>query len=107
MRYEQISSVGQYPYPEMDIDPAKKGKDWCCQYAKAAYYEWSYAYPKGIFYNNNGDYEKYRMYALGKQPVTAYKKHFGLVNDRGQAISDTTWLSVDWTPRAIVSRYRG
>jgi len=92
-----------YPYPNHDIDPAKKGKDFCMQYAKAAWTDWSFSYPKGVFYNNNGDYEKFRMYALGKQPVSPYKKHFGLTD----STTDTTWLSVDWTPRAIVSRYRG
>lgn len=107
MKYEQITSAGQYPYPDHGIDPAKKGREFCMQYAKAAYYDFYYAYPKGIFFNNNGDYEKFRMYALGKQPNTPYKKHFGLVNDQGQAISDTTWLSVDWTIRPVVSQYRG
>lgn len=103
MRYIQQSSSASYPYPDHNIDPAKKGKDFCMQYGKAAYYDWCYSYPKGVLYNNNGDYEKFRMYALGKQPITPYKKHFG-INDQTK---DTTWLSVDWTPRAVVSRYRG
>lgn len=103
MRYQQIASSGQYPYPDAAIDPAKKGSDWCMQYAKAAYFDWSFSYPKSVFYNNNGDYEKYRMYALGKQPIAPYKKHFGI----DSSTQDTTWLVVDWTPRAIISRYRG
>src|ERR1700743_2703952 len=103
MRYQQIGANGQYPYPEHNIDPSKKDMSWCMQYAKAAWFDWSYSYPKGIFYNNNGDYEKFRMYALGKQPINQYKKYFGL-DGKGK---DETWLSIDWTPRAIVSRYRG
>lgn len=103
MRYQQLSKEGSYPYPENSIDPAKKGKDWCMQYTKAAYYDWNYVYPKGVFYNNNGDYEKFRMYALGKQSISPYKKHFGI----DATTQDTTWLSVDWTVRPIVSRYRG
>lgn len=103
MRYQQQNSGGSYPYPENGIDPAKKGREWCMSYLKAAFYDWSFVYPKGIFYNNNGDYEKFKMYALGKQAITPYKKHFGIDSNS----QDTTWLSIDWTPRAIVSRYRG
>src|SRR6185312_12413240 len=102
MRYVQVSASGMYPYPENNIDPAKKDATWCMQYAKAAYTDWAFSYPKGVFYNNNGDYEKFRMYALGKQPISVYKKYFGI-----DAKTNETWLSVDWTVRPIVSRYRG
>lgn len=101
MRYEQISSGGQFPYPEMAIDPKLKDSKWCMQYAKAAFYDWSFSYPKGVLYNNNGDYEKFRMYALGKQPVNQYKKHLGVDQQTNE-----TWLSIDWSVRPIVSRYR-
>lgn len=101
MRYEQIGAGAQYPYPDSNIDPAKKGKDWCMAYAKAAYFDWSFSYPKGVFYNNAGDYEKFRMYALGEQPIAPYKKWLGVDQQ-----TDNTWLSVDWTIRPIVSRYR-
>ena len=101
MRYEQISSGSLYPYPDHDIDPEKKGMDWCMAYAKAAYYDWTFTYPKGIFANNGGDYEKYRMYALGKQPNTQYKKWLGVDQE-----NDNTWLSVDWSVRPIVSVFR-
>jgi len=53
------------------------------------------------FANNNGDYEKFRMYALGKQPNSPYKKLLGV-----DAQTNHTWLSVDWTNRAVVSGYR-
>lgn len=101
MRYEQIGAGAQYPYPDMAIDPAKKGREWCMAYAKAAYFDWAFSYPKGVFYNNAGDYEKFRMYALGEQPIAPYKKWLGVDQQ-----TDNTWLSVDWTIRPIVSRYR-
>lgn len=101
MRYQQISSSGQYPYPDNGINPAEKNAEWCMAYAKAAFYDWSYAYPKGVFYNNGGDYAKYRMYALGEQPISPYKKWLGVEEQ-----TDNTWLTVDWTIRPIVSRYR-
>ncbi len=101
MKYQQISSAGQYPYPDMGINPAEKNDEWCMAYAKAAFYDWSYSYPKGVFYNNGGDYERFRMYALGKQPISPYKKWLGVEEQ-----TDNTWLTVDWTIRPIISRYR-
>lgn len=102
MRYEGMSSDGAlYPYPALNIDPAKKGADWTMQYAKAAFFDWSFTYPKGIFANNGGDYEKYKMYALGKQPNSQYKKMLGVDQQ-----TNNTWLSVDWSIRPIISVYR-
>lgn len=101
MRYQQFDFGSQYPYPNHDVDPAKKNLAWCMAYAKAAYYDFNYSYPKGVFSSNGGDYEKYRMYALGKQPNSQYKKLLGVDKQ-----TDNTWLSVDWTIRPIISGYR-
>ena len=70
-------------------------------YAKAAYYDFNFIYPKGIFSSNGGDYQKYRLYALGKQPITQYRKWLGV-----DAQTGNTWLSIDWSIRAIISGYR-
>lgn len=101
MRYIPISGTGQYPYPDHNIDPALKGADWCMQYAKAAYFDWNFASPKGIFSANGGDYEKYRLYALGKQPINQYKKWMGVDQQ-----TNNTQLVVDWSVRSVVSGYR-
>ena len=101
MRYQQISSAGQHPYPDHNIDPSKKGREWCMEYAKAAYYDWQFVYPKGIFSGNGGDYSKFKLYALGKQPNSQYKKWLGV-----DETTNNTWLSLDWSIRAIVSGYR-
>lgn len=101
MRYMQMNEGGQFPYPENSLSPEEKGRDWCMQYAKAAYYDFSFAYPKGVFANNGGDYEKNRMYALGKQPNGQYKKWLGIDQQ-----ANNTWLSVDWSIRSVVSGYR-
>jgi hypothetical protein len=103
MRYQQISAGANFPYPDNNIDPKIKQNDisYCLQYAKSSFFDWSFSYPKGVFYNNNGDYEKFRMYALGKQPISQYKKQLGV-----DEVTNETWMSVDWTPRPIVSRYR-
>jgi hypothetical protein len=101
MQYQQISSAGQHPYPNHDINPDKKNADWCKQYAQAAYYDWQFVYPKGIFSGNGGDYSKFRLYALGKQPNSQYKKWLGV-----DETTNNTWLSIDWSIRSIVSAYR-
>jgi len=101
MRYVQMSQSGSYPYPDHNVPASKKGKDFCMAYAKAAYYDFSFAYPKGVLANNGGDYEKNRMYALGKQPINQYKKILGVDQQTNQ-----TWLAVDWSVRAIISGYR-
>jgi len=101
MQYQQISSAGQFPYPDHNIDPSKKGREWCMEYAKAAYYDWQFVYPKGIFSGNGGDYSKFRLYALGKQPNSQYKKWLGV-----DETTNNTWLSLDWTIRSVVSGYR-
>lgn len=100
MRYIELSSSNSYPFPDHGVKPSDKGRDWCMQYARAAYWTFS-TYPKGVFYANGGDYEKYRMYALGKQPSDQYKKMLGV--DMGTL---ETQLVVDWSIRAIVSGYR-
>lgn len=101
MQYQQISSAGQFPYPNHDINPDKKGREWCMEYAKAAYYDWQFVYPKGIFSGNGGDYSKFRLYALGKQPNSQYKKWLGV-----DETTNNTWLSLDWSIRSVVSSYR-
>lgn len=104
MKYEQIGFGAQYPYPNNNIDPTVKQTDYkkfCLPYAKAAYYDWSYSYPKGVLANNGGDYEKFRMYGLGKQPNSQYKKILGVDQQ-----TNNTWLSIDWSIRSIVSPYR-
>lgn len=101
MKYSELNLSSNFPYPQNDIDPAKKDAAWCMQYAKAAYYDFNWNYPKGIFSSNNGDYQKNRLYALGKQPVVQYQKWLGL----DQSNNDT-WMSVDWSIRPIISGYR-
>jgi len=49
MRYTQMGIVNTYPYPPHNIAPDKKGREWCMAYAKAAYYDFTYSYPKGVF----------------------------------------------------------
>lgn len=99
MRYVKINSGGSYPYPSHS--DKVKGMEWCLAYAKASYYDFMGVYPKGVFYTNGGDYEKFRMYALAKQPNSQYKSMLGV-----DMQTLNTQMVVDWTNRAIVSGYR-
>lgn len=101
MQYQAMSSNASFPFPNHNIDPKDKGSEWCMAYAKAAYYTWQYIFPKGVFANNGGDYQKYRLYGMGKQPIGQYKKWMGINNAQ-----DNTWLSIDWSVRSILSGYR-
>lgn len=88
-------------YPNHDINPDEKGAEWCTQYAKAAWVDFAQGIPKGVFANNRGEYDKNRMYALGKQDVEQYKTYLGIDAD-----TNNTWLSVDWTVQNVVGQYR-
>jgi len=102
MRYMQIGTGSNYPYPNFEVDPREKETmEWCRAYAKAAYYDFSFVYPKGVFANNGGDYQKFKTYALGKQPISNYRSILGIDQQ-----TNNTWLSIDWSVRSIVSTYR-
>jgi hypothetical protein len=103
MKYNEPKSGAIAPYPSHNIDPRVKQSDpkkFCMPYAKAAYNDWL-SIVKGVFASNGGDYEKFRMYAMGKQPNSPYRKMLGV-----DAETENTWLSVDWSIRSIVSPYR-
>jgi len=101
MKYTDVNSGSGYRYPDHNVPAYKKGMDWCREYAQAAYYDFQVAYPKGVFYANGGDYQRNRMYALGKQSVDQYKSLLGV-----DMQTMNTQLVVDWTVRPIVSGYR-
>jgi len=101
MRYTDYNKSTIAPYPSHDINPAYKDMKWHCDYARAAWLDFTFGVPKGVFANNQGDYERNRMYALGKQPNSQYKKWLG-VDDQ----TNNTWMSIDWSIRPIVSTYR-
>lgn len=100
MQYSNITGT-PYAYPDHNIDPSEKGKQWCMDYAKAAMYDWNYIYPKTIFYNNGGAYELNRLYAIGQQPVNQYKTWLGVDKE-----TNDSWLNISWEVRPIVSKYR-
>lgn len=91
----------QYLYPPDDINPAKKDKAWGIKYAKAAWNDWNYTYPRTCFSNAADKYQELRLYAQGKQPIDKYKKLLGVDQQ-----TNNTWLVIDWTVRPIIPKLR-
>ena len=60
-------------YPSHQIDPREKGKDWCLQYAKAAWSDYT-NHSTQSFHNNRGHYAKIKDYAQGNQSINKYKQ---------------------------------
>ena len=100
MRYQAPSSSGPFGYPNHDIDPKDKDTKWGMEYARAAYYDWTVIYPKGVFSNNQGNYMENKLYAMGRQPTEKYRKLLG-VDEK----TNETWLNIDWRIRPIASVY--
>jgi len=101
MKYTDVTNGAGYNYPDHNVPANKKDNEWCRKYAQASYYDFMVAYPKGVFYSNGGDYQQWRMYALGKQPIDQYKSLLGV-----DMTTMNTQLVVDWSVRPVVSGYR-
>lgn len=101
MQYSNLQTYANAGYPDMSIPPSKKNEEWCMAYAKAAYYDFNTAFPKGVFSSNSGNYEKNRLYALGKQPISPYQKLLGVDTQ-----TNDTWINIDWSVRPIASKFR-
>lgn len=82
-------------FPDHNIDPRKKDKEWMLQYAKAIWNNWNTSMPVGsIFRAKAARYAEIDDYAMGRQSVDKYKKR--LLADSEQ---DDSWMKIDWTPR--------
>lgn len=55
-------------YPNHNVDPVQKGKDWCLSYAKAAWSDYT-QHGTQSFHNNRGTYAKVKDYAQGNQTL--------------------------------------
>jgi len=82
---------GNTQFPSDLIDPAKKGKEWCMQYIRAAYAEWK----RSEFFLTNRRYEyiENRKYAEGNQANLKYKRWLTDMVDR--AGNPTGYLNID------------
>lgn len=86
-------------FPRHDIDPAKKGREWCLQFAKAV---WDHKTTPGtIFFDYQTRYNEIKDYVMGRQSIEKYKPMLGL-----DMQSDESWMNIDWTVRPIAAKFR-
>lgn len=82
-----------FGFPSHLIAPSEKGEAWHREFMKAFHKEFSLGAGKTLRYMQ-GDYEKYRMYASGKQPIDQYKSMLTMQRNKGR--KDISWRNLDW-----------
>jgi hypothetical protein len=98
-QFKSPKSKDNHGFPSHAISPAEKGKDWCLRYCKAFHNEFSVGGGQVLRYAFK-DYEKYRQYAAGKQPIDQYKEMLGVKKNKGK--NDASWRNLDWNILPIV-----
>jgi hypothetical protein len=70
----RVSNFGDkpHPFPEHDIDPSKKGKEWTRQFMEAIYSEYLND-GTSLGYSRIEEMKKYRLYGAGEQSNEPYK----------------------------------
>lgn len=105
---ENIGSIDkekspEFGFPRHDISPVKKNKKWHLQYSKAFHKEFHQGNGKFLRWAKE-DYERWRLYARGKQPIDQYKTLLGLKKRKGKW--DQTWRNLDWNILSIFPRFK-
>jgi hypothetical protein len=88
-------------FPDHNIDPRRKDKKWCLQFAKAAWNDCETAQPKTMFYHYRNEYDKIKSYALGRQDTNPYKKPMHVDEQ-----SNTTFAVLDFKVVPVVKTKR-
>jgi len=91
--------LDNFGFPSSMVNPAEKGMEWCLQYMKSFHGEFSSGAGKILRYAQ-GDYDKYRAYARGRQPIDQYKQQLSTQRRKGK--NDQTWRNLDWNILPIV-----
>jgi len=89
-------------FPSHLIDSSQKDKKWIAQYLKAAWRDFSTYYPNQL-YNGRDKYHETKLYMLGKQSVTRYKKLF---QPSQTANEDQSWININWDILPIIPKFR-
>ena len=89
-------------FPSHLIDTDKKDKNWIAQYIKAAWRDFGTYYPNQL-YNGRENYHEIKLYMLGKQSVSRYKK---LVNPSSTANEDQSTSNISWDILPIIPKFR-
>lgn len=79
-------------FPDHNIDPKKKGKDWILQFAKAALNNWNINMPLGsIFMARAAEYKEERDYAMGRQSIDKHKKELLPEDENDESFTKISW----------------
>lgn len=89
-------------FPSHLIDTKRKDKTWVSKYIQAAWKDFQESYPDG-FYNAKDRYHETKLYMLGKQPITKYKK---MLDPQKTASGDESWFNIDWNVIPIIPKFR-
>lgn len=89
-------------FPSHLIDTDKKDKNWIAQYIKAAWRDFGTYYPNQL-YNGRENYHEIKLYMLGKQSISRYKK---LVNPSSTANEDQSTANISWDILPIIPKFR-
>ena len=95
-----IKNESKANYPNHNLDPSQKGKDWCLSYAKASWFDYT-NHGTQSFNNNRGSYAKIKDYAQGDQSVNKYKQLLNVDESDNES-----WFAIDWTVLPIVPKFR-
>ena len=89
-------------FPSHLINPRDKDKRWISKYIKASWKDYKESYPDG-FYNAKDKYHDIKLYMLGKQGITKYKR---MIDPQKSANNDETWVNIDWGIIPIIPIFR-
>jgi hypothetical protein len=87
-------------FPQHDIDPSLKNKEWHLQFCEAAWYN-NDSLPGRMFYRNTDRYDLIRQYALADQPTYKYKRTMGVDEQ-----TDTSYLNIDFNILPVIKKHR-
>jgi hypothetical protein len=89
-------------FPSHLVENSKKDKSWISQYIKSAWTDFSTYYPNQL-YNGRDKYHEIKLYMLGKQSITRYKKLF---QPNQTANEDQSWININWDILPIIPKFR-
>src|SRR6187399_1966694 len=92
-----------YGFPSHLIPADKKGKEWCLKYIKAFYKEHTNAGGK-VLRSAFEQYEIWRAYANGKQPIDQYKQWMGVIATAGK--KQISWKNLDWNILPLIPKFK-
>ncbi len=95
----QVSNI--HPFPDHNIDPKKKDREWILKFAKACWNDFSTRVPQAMFFHAASKYSVVRQYAMGQQSVNKYKPML-----RVDEANNDAWMNIDWSVLPILPKFR-